>query len=241
MGVRNMGEIIRILAIDKNEERVKHIADKLSQHDPGLKIEVAEDIPSLIQLIETTEYDCIITPEEISILSTTELVQKLTEIISLPIIQYSDDSSLPPSVRHQYQSFKGYLTDENNLAYGLFAKRIRRTVKRLSVKSSAIDLNLPDTLRIVVEGNKLFIVDENGYNFWGYEEEAHIDEIAKQLESELKAIQWVSNETQRFISELAELLKYSDIPHQDISDIVYEGYRSLFVKFKNIHESYNEV
>lgn len=235
-----MGEIIRILAIDKNEDRVRHIVDKLSQHDPGLKIEVPEDIPSLIQLIETTEYDCIITPEEISILNTTELVQKLTEIISLPIIQYSDDSSLPSSIRLQYQSFKGYLPEENNLAYGLFAKRIRRTVQRLSVKSNAIDLNLPDSPRIVVEGNKLFIVDENGSNFWGYEEEAQIDEIAKQLESELKAIQWVSNETQRFISELSELLKYSDIPHQDISDIVYEGYRSLFVKFKKLHESSNE-
>jgi len=101
-------------------------------------------------------------------------------------------------------------------------------------------LNLPDTPRVIVDGNKLFIIDENGSDFWGYESEDQILEIAQEVESELKTIQWVSNEIERFISELSELLKYSDVPGRDISDIVYEGYRSLFVKFKKLRDSYNE-
>ena len=94
---------------------------------------------------------------------------------------------------------------------------------------------------VIVRDNKLFIVDEDGSEeYWGAEDEETIEDIAYNMELELKAIQWVRLELERFIGELTEVMKYSDIPRNDISDIIYEGYRALLMRFQKMDESYNE-
>jgi PleD family two-component response regulator len=94
-----MGERIHVLAIDDNPDRVKQLVRYISEHDPDFKIEYPLDIKTLVRLIETTTFDCIISPEDISVLDNLELTQKLSEIMSLPIIRYLGESRLPNSTK----------------------------------------------------------------------------------------------------------------------------------------------
>lgn len=236
-----MGETIRILAIDDNPDRIRQLVRYISEHCPDLKIEYPSDIKTLIQHIETTTYDCIISPEEISVLDNLELIQKLSEIMSLPIIRYLGESRLPISTKGHSESFKDNLLSEDAVSYDLLVKRIRRTINPVVKRGTPTTLKLPMTPRIIVRSNKLFIVGEDGSEeLWGNEDEETIEEIAYNMELELKAIQWVRLELERFIGELTEVMKCSDIPRNDISDIIYEGYRSLLIRFQKMDESYNE-
>ncbi len=231
-----MGEPIRVLAIDDNKERVQKIITKLSLKDPDLKIENPQDIKTLIQLIEATRYDCIITPDEISILSKSELIHKLSELVSIPVIQYKPQTELPVSVKRHIQSFKEILPQEDSFSYCLLIKRIRRTVN--PQKGQRISLRLPETPKVIVRGKSLFIVNEEGSEeYWGNEDEENIEEIAHEMELEMKATQWVRAELERFISDLSELMEFSEVPRRDIPDIIYEGYLSLLMRFQRLHES----
>lgn len=231
-----MGEPIRVLAIDDNTERVKKIITKLSKREPNIIIENPQDIQSLIQLIEATRYDCIITPEKLSILNNSELIHKLSELVSIPVIRYSTQTEFPESVKRHLQSFKEIIPQEDAFSHCLLLKRIRRTIN--PHQDHHISLMLPETPRVIVRGNDLFIVNEEGSEeYWGNEEEGDIEEIAHEMELEMKATQWVRTEIERFLGELSEHMEFSEIPRQDIPDIIYEGYRSLLMRFHRLHES----
>jgi hypothetical protein len=232
-----MGEPVRVLAIDDNAERVLKIITKLSRKDPDIIIENPQDIKSLIQLIEATHYDCIITPEKLSILSNSDLIHKLSELVSIPVIQYSTQTEFPESVKRHLQSFKEIIPQEDTFSYCLLLKRIRRVIN--PQRDQCISLVFPETPKVVVRGNDLFIVNEEGSEeYWGNEDEENIEEIAHEMELEMKATQWVRTELERFICQLSEHMEYSEIPRQDIPDIVYEGYRSLLMRFHRLHESH---
>lgn len=236
-----MGERIHVLAIDDNRDRVKQLVRYISEHDPDFKIEHPLDIKTLIRLIETTTFDCIISPEEISVLDNFELTQKLSEIMSLPIIQYLGESKPPLYKKIPSESFKDNLPSEDALSYSVLIKRIRNTINPVINRDNTTALTLPMNPSVIVRDNKLFIVGEDGSEeLWGNEDEETIEEIAYNMELELKAIQWVRLELERFIGELTEVMKHSDIPRNDISDIIYEGYRSLLIRFQKMDESYNE-
>ncbi|MCJ7731902.1 hypothetical protein MUP51_06255 [Candidatus Bathyarchaeota archaeon] len=161
--------------------------------------------------------------------------------MSLPNIRYLGESRLPYSTKGHSESFKDNLLSEDAVSYDLLVKRIRRTINPVVKRGTPTTLKLPMTPRIIVRGNKLFIVGEDGSEeLWGNEDEETIEEIAYNMELELKAIQWVRLELERFIGELTEVMKHSDIPRNDISDIIYEGYRSLLIRFQKMDESYNE-
>ncbi len=167
MGVRNMGKIIRLLAIDDNAERISKIAEQISKQYPDLHVEYPLDLKSLIQLHET----------------------------------YCNE-------RSKY----------GETSYGAF----------------------PDTPKVVVRGEELFIVNEDGSEeFWGSEMNDNIEEIASQMEMELRAVKWIKRALERVISDLTEILMYNDVPHDQIQYIVFEGYRSLLFSFIKIDELIN--
>ena len=96
----------------------------------------------------------------------------------------------------------------------------------------------PDTPRVIARGKELFIVNEDGSEeFWGIEADENIEEIAFQMEMELRSLKWVKHELERVLSDLAEIMSYSQVPLDQIPNIVFEGYRSLLFCFKRIDES----
>ena len=97
--------------------------------------------------------------------------------------------------------------------------------------------SLPDTPKVIVRGKELFIVNNNGTEeFWGSETDGNIEEIASKMEMELRAVKWVKHELERIISDLTEIISYTDIPSDRIPNIIFEGYRSLLFSFKRIDE-----
>ncbi|MFH1179764.1 MAG: hypothetical protein V1710_05340 [Candidatus Bathyarchaeota archaeon] len=161
--------------------------------------------------------------------------------MSLPIIQYLGESKPPLYKKIPSESFKDNLPSEDALSYSVLIKRIRNTINPVINRDNTTTLTLPMNPSVIVRDNKLFIVGEDGSEeLWGNEDEETIEEIAYNMELELKAIQWVRLELGRFIGELTEVMKHSDIPRNDISDIIYEGYRPLLIRFQKMDESYNE-
>ena len=98
--------------------------------------------------------------------------------------------------------------------------------------------SLPDTPKVIVRGKELFIKKEDGSEeFWGSETDENIEEIASQMEIELRAVKWVKHELERVISDLTDIISCTDVPPDQVPNIVFEGYRSLLFCFKRIDES----
>ena len=233
-----MKNIIRVLAIDGDEKRVRQLSRFLTEYDPGIKIEHPKDAESLIQLMETNSFDCIITPGDLSFLNRTELLQRLTEVLSLPVIRYLGDSRLPESTRLDSSLVQDLLSGENVLSYRLLSERIRRTIAK--GKMGFVGLGFPDAPRVVVKGNRLFIVDEDGSErLWGSESVDEINDIAHDMELELRAVRLVRLEFEMLIGELTEVVMCSGIPEDRVSDVIFEGYRSLLLKFIRLNDYYD--
>ncbi len=240
-GVSNMGETIRVLAIDDDERRAKKIKYQLSEQNADLEVEYSTNLKSLVQLIETNSFDCIISPNDTSLLSKLELRHRIVQILSLPVIHYLGDSRLSATAHDQYSQFEVILTEDDSQSYQLLANKIKQTIKLVPDQDNQTVLDLPDFPKVIVRGTRLFIVDESGTEeFWGCEPEDTAAEIARQMEIELKAVNWVKEEIERFIHELAQLIKTSEVPAKNVPDVIFEGYRSLLFSFRKIHECFNE-
>jgi hypothetical protein len=230
-----MGDIIRAIVLDGNIERVNQLREHLSKQDPEINIDHTTDIMSFIQLVEANSYDCILSSES-DLLSKTELMSKIIELIKSPRITYLGNTRLPESTQNQPET-KDTLNDQNSLSYQLLAERIRKTISKNKNEMAY----LPDHPSVIVRDQEIFIVNDDGTETsWGKESIDEIHRIAENLDKELKSIQWVRDEIQRCISEITMLLSYSGIPKENIADLIFEGYRSVLVKFKRFDSSFNE-
>jgi hypothetical protein len=233
-------DIVRVLAIDGDEKRVRQLSRCLAEYDPGIKIEHPRNVESLIQLMETTSFDCIISPEDLSFLNRTELLQRLAEVLSLPVIRYLGESRLPESTRIDSSLIQELLSRENMLSYRVLSRRIRLTVASTGEVGFA-GLGLSDAPRVVVRGDRLFIVDADGSErLWGSESMDEIHDVARDMELELRAVRWVRLELERLIGELTEVVMCSGVQEDRVSDIIFEGYRSLLLLFMRMDEYYGE-
>ena len=221
-----MGEIIRLLAIDDNTKRISKISEQISKQDPEIKIEYPLDFKSLIQLIETNSYDCIIAPQEITQLNETDLLQIISTVLRLSILKYPIETRLLDQIPEP---------DKESHPYEELAERIKQTIITRSNYGKINLSQLPDTPKVIVKGQDIFIVHEDGSEeFWGMETEEDIEELASQMEMELRAVKLVKGEILRVIGDLTEIMKYINIPQQKIPYIIFEGYRSLLFCFKKI-------
>ncbi|MCW4011936.1 MAG: hypothetical protein NWF07_02975 [Candidatus Bathyarchaeota archaeon] len=95
---------------------------------------------------------------------------------------------------------------------------------------------LPDHPKVVLDGSAVVIHYENGEReIWGYEPNLKIaNEIASDIEIGLKAINYVSLELMKELSELAEQLKTLGVPEEYINEYIYEGYCKLAKRFQEL-------
>ena len=235
-----MGETIRLLAIDDNAERISKISDQITERYPEIKIEHPLDFKSLIQLIETNSYDCVISPNEFSQLNRTELLSRLSTVINLPIINYLGDTRLLGSSQEPNEHHSDQVSNDDKFVYRFLVERIKDTLRNRVMYGEKTFFPLPDTPKVVARGKELYIVYEDGSEeFWGLEAEDHIEEIANQMEMELRAVKWVKSEILRFLGGLTEIMKFINFPTNQIPIILFEGYRSILFIFKTIDESIN--
>jgi len=71
---------------------------------------------------------------------------------------------------------------------------------------------------------------------WGYEGSDSYD-VAKAMELELRAIDYVRDRLAEAVSNITEELYLSDLTPENVSDIVYEGYRKLLPWFRDLDMS----
>jgi hypothetical protein len=84
---------------------------------------------------------------------------------------------------------------------------------------------LPEYLKVVLEGTAIIICYDNGEReVWDYEPNRKIaDEVAKDIELGLKAIDYVSLELEKKINELIEKLVSVGVPEEYVKDYICEG------------------
>ncbi len=228
-----MGDIIRILVLDEDSDRVNQLRKHLSIQDPDIKLDHTANLVSFIQLVETNNYDCIISPDA-TILNKTELMSKIIELLKAPRLTYLGDTRLPEST--QSDQNLDTLNDQNSLSYHVLAERIRASIS--TKKNDAT--YLPEHPKVIVKGQEIFIINDDGSETsWGQESIDEIHRIAESLDKELRSIQWVRDEIERCISEITMVLSYSGIPPENIADLIFEGYRSILVKLKRFDSSFN--
>lgn len=219
-----MRDFIRILVLDDNVERVEQLKEHLSIQDPDIKLDHTTEIVSFIHLVETNSYDCVLSPEP-NLLSKTELTSKIIELIKVPRITYLGDTRLPESTHRNHETLK----EQNSTSYQILIDRIRNTVSKKINETSY----LPEHPKVVVRGDEIFIVQDDGTETsWGTESIDEIHRIAENMDTELRSIQWVRDEIEGCISEITTLLSHSGLPEEDIADLIFEGYRSVLVRFK---------
>ena len=229
-----MGEIIRVLVLDKDSQRVEQIRENLASQDPYITLDHTTDLISFIHLVETNSYDCVLAPEA-DILSKTELMSKIIEILKAPRLTYLGETRFPEST-HQTPEPIDALGEENSISHKILAERIRNAVSKKTSEESY----LPEHPKVVVRGHEIFIVNDDGSETsWGQESIDEIHRIAESLDKELRSIQWVREEIERCISEITMVLSYSGIPDDGIAELIFEGYRSVLVKFKRFDDSFN--
>ena len=227
-----MGNIIRALVLDENKDRVNQLKEHLSIHAPDIKLDHTTDIMPFIHLVETNSYDCVLAPEA-DILNKTELMSKIIEILKAPRLTYLGDTRLPKSTQKNHET----LEEQNFQSYQVLADRIRKTVSKKQNETAY----LPDHPQVVVRGEEIFILKDDGTEtIWGTESIDEIHRIAENMDTELKSIQWVRDEIERCIGEITMISSYSGLPEENVADLVFEGYRSILIKFKRLDSSFNE-
>ena len=97
-------------------------------------------------------------------------------------------------------------------------------------------LELPIVPRVVVRDLAVIIIEENGDELlWGYESTFFkAEETAKEIETGLKAIQYIKNQLLDAIEDIKADLLNLDIPEEHINQYLYEGYESLRIKMVDL-------
>jgi len=224
-----LAKTIRGLLIDDDEERAPQIIEVLSKSCCGITLDHLKDLKNLPQVIYNNSYDCIIALDKT--MEKTELMHKFIEFIVLPAIPFkastfrSGRQNCPPGET---------LTEEKDALYQSLAEEVHQ-ILRPRPQHRPFTVNLPEAPKVVVRGNHIYIIDEEGNEeLWGEELSENIYEIAQKMELQLKLFHWIRYEIMRFLSELTSLIKHVGVPDEYVSDLVFEGYRSLLFQFKDL-------
>ena len=96
---------------------------------------------------------------------------------------------------------------------------------------------LPEYPKVVVNGTAVVIHYENGEEeIWGYEPNHKIaEEIAKDIELGLQAINYVSLEIMKKLTDISEQLELIGVPAEYAGDYICEGYQKVSKWFKALN------
>jgi hypothetical protein len=117
--------------------------------------------------------------------------------------------------------------------YKRLALQLRQAIERYQFREPIYGeehlLQLPSYPKVEVLDDEIIIIAEDGdREIWDTEEnEIKALAIANNLELELRAIMYVKFHLATYLSKLSNDLKEFNVLEANISDILYEGYKSL--------------
>jgi len=219
MRVGYVGDKVNILVlIEKDTQRsVKQCFERC---DNGFRVELASNMGEIRRLILLKQYDCIVSTTESS---------SVGDLIGL---QLTLDSPIPVVLFSQNELETLY----NLEGYEKMAGRIRRKVNgRRARESGQSNGNVMPT--VVVIEDEIYVKGEDGKNvLWGHEG-PDIYDVAKTMEFELRAIDYVRDRLAEAVADITEELYLSDLTPENVSDLVYEGYMKLLLWFRDLDTS----
>ncbi|MCW4049823.1 MAG: hypothetical protein NWE89_08815 [Candidatus Bathyarchaeota archaeon] len=232
-----MGKGINIIAIDTDTDHGKTIELIIESLDPKIQVTVVTSNASVKPLIDSGTYDCVVVnrtdPQQDEFLC----IQEIRGYCELPII-LCVNTELPQNAIEAINEGVTYFSNVpvGNGLYLKLAEKIRHVVSIHRSEQRIMTLKQKKSPRVLVRGENLYIMDHNGEALWGLEEQL-TDDVARLMELELKAIDFVRDNLADEVTDLSEVLLESGVPVENIPDIIYEGYRKLFSWFKDLDSS----
>ena len=214
-----MGEKVDIIALIETDTPLP-VKKYLERCDHGLRVEQASNMRVFRRLISSNKFDCIVSTIESPSVGDIMSFQ-LTKDPSIPVVL------LPQNELEVLQNLDNYKR---------LACRIRRKVegnRAREIRKRNMGYMTPN---VIVRENEIYVKVEDNYVLWGCEGSDSYD-VAKAIELELRAIDYVRDMLAEAVSNLTEELYLSDLPPENVSDVVYEGYMSLLPWFRGLDES----
>lgn len=208
-----MGDQMKIIALI-DIDILLPVKRCLERCDHGFKVEQVSDIGAFRRLIVSKEFDCILSSVESPSVGDVMGFQ-LKRHPPIPVVLLS-------------HSVLALDSSEN---YERIAGRIRRRVE-----SSKRQGGTQGSSAVIRRGTEIYVRDVNGkYVFWGCED--MFSGVASEMELELRAIDYVRDRLAETVSEITEEFSLSGLAPEHVSDIVYEGYTKLLLRFRDLDVS----
>ena len=215
-----MGDQVDIIALVETDIPLP-VKEYLEGCDRGLRVEQASNIGVFRRLISSKKFDCIVSTMESP--SVGDIMSfRLTHDPPIPVVLFPQNE------------LEGLHNLDN---YRKLAGRIRRKVESRRAREIRNQNEGYVTPIVIVRENKIYVKGVEGKNvLWGYEGPDSYD-VAKTMSLELRAIDYVRDRLAEAVSNITEELYLSDFTPENVSDIVYEGYRKLLLWFRDLDTS----
>ena len=129
-------EIIRVIHIDDDESQ-KTFVKIFVEEDPSIKVTSVSDPQAAVELVQTGEYDCIISDYDMPETDGISFAQRIRELSHIPIIIYTGKGSEEIAERAFAAGIDDYIRKEMEPAhYQVLAKRIRHVVEQRRAEES---------------------------------------------------------------------------------------------------------
>ena len=215
-----MGDQVDIIALVETDTLLP-VKQCLERCDHGFRVELASNIGALRRLIVSKKFDCIVSTMESP--SVGDIIGfQLTHDPPIPVVLFPQNEL---EVLHNLEN------------YEKLAGRIRWKVESRRARRSGRQNESHVTPIVLVMEDKIYVKGADGKNvLWGYEGPDSYD-LARTMELELMAIDYVRDRLAEAVSNITEELYLSDLPPENVSDILYEGYRKLLLWFRDLDTS----
>ena len=214
-----MGDKVDIIALLETDTPLP-VKKYLERCDQGFRVEQVSNMRVFRRLISSKKFDCIVSTMESPSVGDIMSFQ-LTHVQSLPVVLFPQNE------------LEGLQNLDN---YEKLACRIRRKVEGSRAREIRKRNEGCTTPNVFVRENEIYVKVEDKYVLWGYEGSDSYA-VAKAIELELRAIDYVRDRLAEAVSNLTEELYFSDLTPENVSDIVYEGYRKLLSWFRDLDGS----
>jgi hypothetical protein len=215
-----MGDQVDVIALIETDPPLP-VKKYLEGCDRGLRVEQASNIGEFRRLISSKKFDCIVSTMESP--SVGDIMSfRLTHDPPIPVVLFPQNEL---EVLHNLDNCMK------------LAGRIRLKVERRRAREIRKQNEGYVTPIVIVRKNEIYVKGVEGKNvLWGYEGSDSYD-VAKAMELELRAIDYVRDRLAEAVSNITEELYLSDLTPENVSDIVYEGYRKLLPWFRDLDMS----
>jgi CheY-like chemotaxis protein len=232
-----MGEKIRIMALYEAKDDKSDLVSQLKNADPEIKVDVLPTTYNLMEKLQENEYDCVVSDTIVKGFDVIELAKRIRELYNTPFIIYTDNGSEELALKALHEGIPYHFRNiHDKKRHEKFVQRIKFMVKKNRLRKNGNTFTTPSGPTVFVKGSDVYVIEDDGSEtLWGCEE-VDTEDVAKKMDMELKATNYVRNELAKRVTELSENLLQTEIPPADVPDIVHLGYMKLSKWFKNTNE-----